>query len=119
MDATAQYAKFAEQEGMATASARQVMHQYKGQFQQPDLADPTPCHDIAPEEPNVFPDGSVTTPLHPDLGLGGAGIWWPGRCILDAPLQPDEESSAVHNITQQGVELWVPLFGPFVASTKD
>ena len=79
------------------------MQHYKGQFTQVEWQDPDPCLELPPANPNTFPDGSVTTPLHPDLGLGGAGIWWPNRSLQDAPLHMNEVNNAVHVVKDGGV----------------
>ena len=42
---------------------------------------PYRCTVNAPEEPNVYSDGSWLHPEKPFLSFGGAGVWWPDRTI--------------------------------------
>jgi len=56
-------------------NSTQVVSFLKGSFDLPDLALPSPCSLDAPVEANGFPDGSLTNPLHPKYGLGGAGVF--------------------------------------------
>ncbi len=88
------------------------MHHNHGRFTQIDWQAPCACLELAPDKPTSVPDGSVTIPLQPDLGLGGAGIWWPDRSLQD------EVNNAVHAVKDGGVELWDALFGSFVNSTR-
>ena len=42
---------------------------------------PYRCTVNAPEEPNVYSDGSWLHPTKPFLSFGGAGVWWPDGTI--------------------------------------
>ena len=42
---------------------------------------PATCTSVAPIKINVYTDGSWLHPLKQYLGIGGAGVWWPGRSI--------------------------------------
>ena len=52
------------------------------------------------------------------FGLGGAGVWWPGRNIVDQPLHSNEVSCAVHAWQPDGLALWGGVFGPMSDSTR-
>ena len=70
---------------------------------------PHECSLPAPEDINVFTDGSWLYPLKQFLGMGGAGVWWPGRVLqthIDGrkgqPLSVDEYSMAIHVVEEEG-----------------
>ena len=52
------------------------------------FATPHKCLVKAAPNINVYTDGSWLNPLKQYLGLGGAGVWWPNRCIHDSPSNP-------------------------------
>ena len=49
-----------------------------------DLPLPEKTEEAAPEDPNVFTDGSVHNPTSLHWQVGGMGIWWPKRKVEDA-----------------------------------
>ena len=72
----------------------------------------------APEEINVYTDGSWIFPLKQFLGLGGAGIWWPARNLVDVPLSTAEEELAHGDCNAEGVRLFTSIGGFGGSSTR-
>ena len=66
-----------------------------------DTVMPTPyrCYREAPDDINVYTDGSWLLPLKQFLGLGGAGVWWPKR-VISTP----SEGSDCHKIPLSSAE---------------
>ncbi len=79
---------------------------------------PRPCQMNAPEEINVYTDGSWIFPLKQFLGLGGAGIWWPARNLVDVPLSTAEEELAHGDCNAEGVRLFTSIGGFGGSSTR-
>ncbi len=60
-------------------NARQCFEAVKAAKDKPHLPMPYRCRLDAPPDINVYTDGSWIHPLKQFLGIGGAGVWWPGR----------------------------------------
>lgn len=65
-------------------NARQTFHKLKQDQQPTEKRLPLRCTLKPPEQINVYTDGSWLFPLK-QSGLGGAGVWWPGR--QQSPLE--------------------------------
>ena len=59
----------------STANAGQVFQILKQAGDEPIMPTPDYCHVSAPDQINVYTDGSWLFPLKKFLGLGGAGVW--------------------------------------------
>ena len=88
---------------------------------------PTPhrCVFRAPEEINVYTDGSWVHPLKQYLGIGGAGVWWPGRSLTRSetglnyiPLSSGECEMTTGHPTADGVRLYTKIGGHNGSSTR-
>ena len=79
---------------------------------------PHRCSVHAPDTINMFTDGSWLYPPKQLLGMGGAGVWWPGRSLSThddgrrgQPLSVDEYSMAMHTEDSDGVRLYTSIGG--------
>ena len=106
-------------------NARQAFQLLK-QNQQPVIL-PVPywCSLPAPNEINVYTDGSWLFPLKQFLGLGGAGVWWPERSLTKKqegqpyhPLSKAENDIAFHQQSNEGVRLYTKIGGYGGSSTR-
>ena len=52
------------------------------------------CEEGAPEEINVYPDGSLINTRTNSFKLAGAGVWWPNRKNGEMPLSEAEGDMA-------------------------
>ena len=59
-----------------------------------DVQEIDEVQDAAPEEPNVFNDGSLKIPSRQFWSLGGHGVWWGNRTLPEAPLTVNEGAYA-------------------------
>ncbi len=102
-----------------THNARQAFQNIKSCKQSPHYALPYKCTRVAPQEINVYSDGSWILPIQQYLGLGGAGVWWPGRDItICHRLSPAEQELGHHQQQQQGLLLYTPIGGLSGSSTR-
>eukprot|EP00973_Karenia_brevis_P088194 12229058-Karenia_brevis.AAC.1 len=69
----------------------------------------------APQEPNVFSDGSVTLPKQIHFAFSAAGVWWPGRSCPATHLESDYLH---HDTGQKGISMWAKQPGPTTSSTR-
>ncbi len=68
---------------------------------------------------NVYSDGSWIYPLEQYLGLGGAGVWWPGRNIAtNHRLSTAEKELAYSNQRDNGLMVYTPIGGYSGSSTR-
>ena len=100
------------------SNSRQAFSKLKRANQGPHMPLPRPCQMNAPEEINVYTDGSWIFPLKQFLGLGGAGIWWPARNLVDVPLSTAEEELAHGDCNAEGVRLFTSIGGFGGSSTR-
>ncbi len=78
-------------------NARQAFEAIKANKEPPHMPLPYQCQRQAPEDINVYTDGSWIHPLRQFLGIGGAGVWWPGRNpAVCHRLSQAEEDLAYH-----------------------
>ena len=103
-------------------SARQMfcnLRHYQGECAKPL---PFKCSKHAPSTINVFTDGSWVNPTKYFLGMGGAGIFWPGRTIVKddvgqgnlryfTPISPSEHEIAHYHQEQDGLSLHTSVGG--------
>ena len=102
-----------------THNARQAFQGIKSNKEPPHLALPHKCTAKAPQEINVYSDGSWIFPIQQYLGLGGAGVWWPGRDInVHHFLSPAEKELGHFKQQQQGLLLYTPIGGYSGSSTR-
>ncbi len=100
-------------------NARQCFQQIKACKQPPHLALPYKCHRTAPDDINVYTDGSWINPLQQYLGLGGAGVWWPGRDpTVYQRLSQAEKDLAFCKQYPTGLMLYTPIGGFTGSSTR-
>ena len=98
-------------------NARQGFHKLKQCKGESSMALPMKCVLQAPEQINVYTDGSWLFPLKQFLGLGGAGIWWPGRTIHRddvgkyIPLSTAEEEMTLLHQNHEGLRLFTKIGG--------
>ena len=79
---------------------------------------PVKCHRRAPDDINVYTDGSWVNTLKQYLGLGGAGVWWPKRSITRdepgmhwLPVSIGEAMLAHHEQESEGLVLYTKIGG--------
>ena len=103
----------------STHNARQAFQKIKANKQKPHLPLPYRCHRPPPKDINVYSDGSWINPLQQYLGLGGAGVWWPGRNPKDHHrLSPAELDLAHYQQYDDGLMLYTPIGGYTGSSTR-
>jgi hypothetical protein len=94
-----------------------------------DIVLPTPykCSVNAPDEINVFTDGSWIFPRKQFLGIGGAGVWWPKRTLTNqsentdlrwVPISDAEFEIAHAKQEDNGVSLYAKIGGYSGSSTR-
>ena len=79
-----------------SSNARMLFTTIKGSNGPAHMPVPFRCTRPAPQDINVYTDGSVTEPTHAEYALAGAGIWWPVRNLTTSPLHPNELQSTEH-----------------------
>ncbi len=80
---------------------------------------PYRCRRPAPADINVYTDGSWVNPLQQYLGLGGAGVWWPGRDPNEYQrLSPGEKEISHWRVYPDGLMLYTPIGGYSGSSTR-
>jgi hypothetical protein len=100
-------------------NARQAFRVIKASKDPPHLALPYRCHVKAPDDINVYTDGSWIIPLQQYLGLGGAGVWWPGRDpAVYLRLSTAEKELAYCSQEHGGLMLYTPIGGYSGSSTR-
>ena len=102
------------------ANARNCFMLLKDDEGEQSYATPWKCLVDAPQNINVYTDGSWLNPLKQFLGLGGAGVWWPNRCIGDKsscplayrkPVSSAEGELAHYRQLDGGLQLFTKLGG--------
>ena len=84
-----------------------------------EMLDATPCSETAPEEANLFCDGSLKNQRTQFWSLGGFGVWWPSRDLAEHPLTANEQSFSHHKVPSDGsVSLFGCLKGQRASSTR-
>ena len=102
-----------------THNARQAFQGIKANKGPPHFALPHKCTAKAPQKINVYSDGSWIFPIQQFLGLGGAGVWWPGRDINQCHfLSPAEKELSHYKQLQNGLLLYSPIGGYSGSSTR-
>ncbi len=71
--------------------ARQLMAHIRGPGNPVMLPHVPACHQLAPEDPNVYTDGTNSQPMWAAFTLGAFGTWWKDRTLEDQPLSPAED----------------------------
>ena len=79
---------------------------------------PGPCDETAPDEPNVFTDGSLKHPACQHWSLGGMGVWWPSRNLQDHPLSDMERNFSVWEVGENCLSLWGAITGARCSSLR-
>ena len=87
---------------------------------------PYKCVRDAPEQINVYTDGSWLFPLKQFLGLGGTGVWWPRRSLdrencdrrYYLPLSEAERALAQHEQREDGLRIYSRIGGYAGSSTR-
>ena len=100
-------------------TARQAFQVLRGQHPPtPDIALPMACTQQPPAEPNVYPDGSLTSPTEPLYSLGGAGAWHPRRQLHEQGTSEAEANMAVVSQEAEGLKLFTHMNGYGGSSTR-
>ena len=98
--------------------ARQVFAHLKGDMTNTILPMPWECSRIAPEDINVYTDGSWQFPLRQYFALGGAGVWWPNRELAAHKASQAEQELACIAQEADGVRLCTHIGGFSGSSTR-
>jgi ribonuclease HI len=101
-----------------TGFAKTLFLQAKGTFGSLDLGDPSECSAEAPEEPNVWTDGSLKAPAYPSWSLGGFGLVHENRSWNEDAMHPNETIFAHSRQEGDDLHIWAPLPGPLCSSTR-
>ena len=101
-----------------TMNARQIFQNVKAMDATPHMPLPEPCTRAPPAMVNAYSDGSWINPLRQFLGLGGAGVVWPGRDLQVLPLSQAERELAHHEQDADGVTLYTAIGGYGGSSTR-
>ena len=75
------------------------------------------CEYDAPEQINVYPDGSLINARTNSFKLAGAGVWWPNRKLNEKPFSEAEQGIALHEHEEVGLELSAAIAGLGGSST--
>ena len=102
----------------AKLNARQLLRKLRGGTQQMDFKAIPRDHEQAPHEPNVYNDGSLKVPHNQHWSLGGIGVWWEHRSLLEKALNANESDYAYASQQHDGVEMWAPMPGFQCSSTR-
>ena len=76
-------------------NARKVMHKHRDDLALIDWDLPPKAEAGAPDEPNVFNDGSLKHSLCQLWSVEGVGVLWLGRNLADTPLNENESNLVV------------------------
>ena len=100
-------------------TARQAFQHLRGQ-QPPttNIALPTNCTDLPPEQPNVYTDGSLINPTESHFCLGGAGVWHPQRQLDNTGASEAEANLATLEQEASGLKLFTQMCGYGGSSTR-
>ena len=93
------------------------MHKHRLDFALIDWELPPKSKDKAPQDPNVFNDGSLKNASCQWWSAGGIGVWWPGRNLTDDPLNQNE-ANLVARVSKKGTMLSTSLLGHRASSTR-
>ncbi len=100
-------------------NARQCFEAVKATKGQPHMPLPFRCRRAPPPDINVYTDGSWIYPLKQFLGIGGAGVWWPGRDPrVSHRLSQAEKELAHYQQNEKGLMLYTPIGGYTGSSTR-
>ena len=99
-------------------NARQIFTKIRGSRVREKLTLPRRCDDEAPDDVNVFSDGSFQFGRRPIYGLGAAGVWWPGRKAVNDVLSVGEEELGVCTQEEDGLSICTCLPGFGSSSTR-
>ena len=72
------YSFLQDQPRFAGITATRLIHKLNCHTEGPPTLTVIPCQEAAPDNPNAWTDGSLTSGNAP-FGAGGYGIWYPGR----------------------------------------
>eukprot|EP00973_Karenia_brevis_P059164 8237308-Karenia_brevis.AAC.1 len=72
----------------------------------------------APDDPNIFTDGSFSHSTCPVYGLASAGVWHPQRDMEAQPLGDLEIQYSTHQCAPDGLEVYTYLDGLTSSSTR-
>ncbi len=108
--------------------AKACLASVKGGYKKPHMPLPKPCARDAPDEINVYTDGSWLNPTFQFAGLGGSGAWWPRRangvanitsgCPVNRPISDAEQEMAYEKQTPNGLQLYTKIGGFGGSSTR-
>ncbi len=111
-------AKYCAAGEVRTQNARQVFQHIRGPNLKGSMELPKWCEDAAPQGINVYTDGSWKNPLRQYWGLGGAGVWWPGRDLSERQLSEAEYILGVTRQEENGVAMKTVTGGYGGSSTR-
>ncbi len=102
-----------------TLNARQCFEGLKASKGEAHSPLPYKCHRKPPKDINVYTDGSWVFPRKQFLGIGGAGVWWPGRDPrVSHLLSKGEKELAYFKQLEDGLMLYTPIGGYTGSSTR-
>ncbi len=100
-------------------NARQCFEFIKAVEGPPHMPTPYPCKVKAPDDINVYTDGSWINPLKQFLGIGGAGVWWPQRQTQVKHRLSQAEKELAYAIQKpEGLMLYTKIGGYTGSSTR-
>ena len=98
-------------------NARQLMHKHRKDFAKIELVLPPKSTQNAPENPNVYNDGSLKNSLCQWWSVGGICVFWPQRSLQSTPLNLNEQKFVVSQ-NAKGIMLSAALLGHRASSTR-
>ena len=101
------------------ANARQAFMSLKQNLESPHVVLPYHCVFDAPEQINVYTDGSWINPRKFHFALGGAGVWWPNRTLRSLPLSTAEKELTHQQFSSRGIRLCAAIGGFSGSSTRN
>jgi len=112
-----------------TCNARQSFELLKQDIPETKMTMPKPCNFDAPQDINVYTDGSWLHAIKTFLGIGGAGVWWPNRTLsrdkansvesayLNHVSHAEDDFANIHEDTN-GLRLFTKIGGFSGSSTR-
>ncbi len=107
-----------KQIGEKKLNARQIFTKIRSSKTREKLTLPRVCEEKAPDEINVYSDGSFRYGKRPVFGLGAAGVWWPKRSLQAQAMATGEYELGIEKQEDDGVQICTCLPGFGSSSTR-